>query len=241
MYVHPLQLGRFDIPDSEQWPLEIKYFPEPPQLIRGAMNPWELERKRVLWMAEEAAWKQIKALQIEYRAALADYNWNLNRANQLLGELEHQTGQKGLSKIMGSKGFQAGAMAVTMTNPYGAAIAAALVAINFLEMGFKILSGEAKRKKKRIQQLTDALQQVGRDIDRLAGIMNGLAQRILALTNAKEQATAERNAIEAQDKAINAAQIQAKQAQEQRDAKTHAATVNMMRQTAGKRADYGTL
>jgi len=241
MYVQTIDLGRFEIPEVEDWPLQVRYIPEPPLLIRGAMNPWELEKKRELWMKENEAWKQIQALQSQYRSKLSAYNERVSRFNQLIGEIEHLTGKKGLQRIMGSKGFQAASLAITTTNPYGAIIAAALVAVSLLETGFKILSGEARRKKKRLKELTNALEQVGKEIEQLTAQLSDLARQIMGLTTVREQVKRERKAI---DDASNALMIEKAK---QQDATTHtagaayAARVNALRQSAGKKVDYGTL
>lgn len=241
MYVQPLDLGRFDVPEVEDWPLKVTYFPEPPQLIRGAMNPWELERKRILWMRENEAWKQIQSVQGQYRSALNEYNKNISRFNQLVGEIEHQTGKKGLQKIMGSRGFMAASLAITTTNPYGAVIAAVLAAASLLETGFKILSGEARRKKKRIKELTNALQAVGAEIERLSGVLNGLAQQILALTTTREQSKAERESIDSQTRSIMQQKAKDADTATRTIAKAQAARVNELRRTAGKRTVYDAL
>lgn len=235
MYVQPLDLGRFDVPEVEDWPLRVTYIPEPPQVIRGAMNPWEMERKRILWMRENEAWKQIQTLQRQYQGYLNEYNYNVSRFNQLIGEIEHQTGKKGLQRIMGSKGFQAASLAITTTNPYGPLIAAALVAVSLLETGFKILSGEARRKKKRIKELQNALEEVGRNLDRLTGILSNIAQQILALTMVKEEATKELTAMVQRDTAASAQAYQERQAAERSKGQSRAAFVNALRQRGGQR------
>lgn len=240
-YVQPLDLGRFDVPEVEDWPLKVTYFPEPPQLIRGAMNPWELERKRILWMRETEAWKQIQDLQRQYRGNLNEYNWNVNRFNQLVGEIEGMTGKKGLQRIMGSKGFQAASLAITTTNPYGPLIAAALVAVSLLETGFKMLTGEARRKKKRIAELQRALEQVGRDLERLTGILANLARHILALTMVREEAGKELTAMTARDTQAVQQAYRQKQESDRSKARTHAAYVNQLRQQAGKKAYHDAL
>ena len=241
MYVQAIDLGRFDVPEVEDWPLKVAYFPEPPQLIRGAMNPWELERKRILWMRENEAWKQIQKLQADYRSALSQYNQNVNRFNQLVGEIEHHSGKKGLQRIMGSHGFQAASLAITTTNPYGAVIAAVLAAATLLETGFKILSGEARRKKKRIKELTNALQVVGKEIERLSGVMNNIAQQILALTATREQSKAERELIDTQTRSIMEQKAKDADTATRTIAKAQAARVNELRRTAGKRTVYDAL
>lgn len=241
MYVQAIDLGRFDVPEVEDWPLKVTYFPEPPQLIRGAMNPWELERKRILWMRENEAWKQIQKLQADYRSALSQYNQNVNRFNQLVGEIEHHSGKKGLQRIMGSRGFQAASLAITTTNPYGAVIAAVLAAATLLETGFKILSGEARRKKKRIKELTNALQVVGKEIERLSGVMNNIAQQILALTTTREQSKAERESIDTQTRSIMEQKAKDADTATRTIAKAQAARVNELRRTAGKRTVYDAL
>ncbi len=241
MYVQTIDLGRFEIPEVQDWPLQVRYIPEPPLLIRGDMNPWELEKKRELWLKENEAWKQIGILQGQYRTKLNEYNSRVSRFNQLIGEIEHVSGKKGLQRIMGSKGFQAASLAITTTNPYGAIIAAALVAVSLLETGFKMLSGEARRKKKRIKELTGALEQVGRDIERITGELSSLAGQIMGLTSVREQVTRERKAIDDANRAGMIAQAQQKDAADRSAGAVYAARVNALRRTAGKRTYNDTL
>lgn len=241
MYVQPLDLGRFDVPEVEDWPLRVTYFPEPPQLIRGALNPWELERTRIIWMRENEAWKQIQKLQGEYRSYLNEYNQNVARFNQLIGEIEHQTGKRGLQRIMGSKGFQAASLAITTTNPYGPLIAAALMAVSFLETGFKMLSGEARRKKKRIKELQGALENVGKNLERLTGILSNLARQILALTTVREEATKELKTMVQQDTLVTTEAYQQRQAAEKMKGQARAAYVNALRQRGGQRVNNDTI
>jgi hypothetical protein len=104
MYASSLNdLGRFYVPEyvKEEWVPAVRYIPEPPAPIRGAMNPWQQERQRVLWMAEEKAWKDILPLQAEWRTLMSRLTALIARYNALIGEIEDLVGPTGLQQAAG--------------------------------------------------------------------------------------------------------------------------------------------
>lgn len=136
--MYPLHaLGRFIIPDTPEWVEALRYQAEPPLVIRGAMNPWALERQREIWMAEEAAWKEIQQKQVAYRQVRLAAEAALRRFNAIIRQIEAMTGKKsGMLSAGNVASFVAGAGG----NPY---IMAALA----LKMVVEMILGSKKQKK----------------------------------------------------------------------------------------------
>jgi hypothetical protein len=111
--MYPPLLGKFVLPQEGHWSMPkegwvagVRYQPESLLAVRGAMNPWEVERTRELFMAEEAAWKKIIPLQAEVRAKHAVLLRTMAEYNRLILELEDVTGQKtGLEQVTGVTKF----------------------------------------------------------------------------------------------------------------------------------------
>lgn len=100
-----MYLGEIIVPHSEDWVPNVTYRPEPPIVVRGSLNPWAQERKREQWLAEEAAWKKITALQARWRSQMAGFNVVKGRYNRTIGELEGLTGSTGLIRVKGPIGM----------------------------------------------------------------------------------------------------------------------------------------
>ena len=101
--MYPSHLGKFNIPANDpEWPGKVTYTPEPPITVRSSMNPWETERQREVWLAEEAAWKTILPLQAQFRADAVRMHRAMMEYNGLVGELEAVTGRPvGLQRMTG--------------------------------------------------------------------------------------------------------------------------------------------
>lgn len=94
-----LDLGRFLVPTTDDWVSGITYQPETPIAPRGAFNPWELERTREVFLAEEQAWKTILPLQAEFRSAYALLQSLMVQYNALVDEVSGLMGPTGLQKM----------------------------------------------------------------------------------------------------------------------------------------------
>lgn len=93
--MYPSYLGKFNIPASDpDWVSQMTYTAEPPVTVRHSMNPWETERQREVWLAEEAAWKKIVPLQAEYRALSFRLASAIREIQHWLRDLETLTGKK---------------------------------------------------------------------------------------------------------------------------------------------------
>lgn len=89
-----MYLGEIFVPSTEDWVPGITYRPEPPIVIRGSMNPWADERKREVWLAEEAAWKKITALQGTWRELRKQEAEHMREIQHWLRDMERLTGKK---------------------------------------------------------------------------------------------------------------------------------------------------
>jgi hypothetical protein len=125
----------------------VEYQPEPPIVVRGSMNPWNDERQRVVWQAEEKAWVTIQAKQSEYRRTYDRLQSTIAQMNSLVSELEGLTGKK-----MGMFTVQnlASMLAMSSGNPY-------IIAAMFIKQ-FVFDAFAAKKKKKKIEGLVQRLE-----------------------------------------------------------------------------------
>jgi hypothetical protein len=129
-------LGEFVWPESADWVYKIQYNERRPLAVRGGLNPWELERQRQVWLAEQAAWVRIQSRQADYRRTETAMRNNMKRYNQVLLELEGLTGQS-----IGSQVDTYGGMALAILPGFGWASAAWKLA----SMISGILSGKNKK------------------------------------------------------------------------------------------------
>lgn len=132
------QLNRFQVDEKDDnWIETIRYYPETPIAPRGAFNPWELERTRELFTAENNAWKEIQPLMKQYKALRVEAEALIVQFNQKVTELERMTGKKsGMFSATNIATF----VASSSGNPY---IMAALA----IKMVVDIILGSQKKKK----------------------------------------------------------------------------------------------
>lgn len=100
--MYPSHLGKFNVPSSEvpDWPARITYTPEPPITVRSSMNPWQTEREREIYLAEESAWKAIVPKQVQFRVLYAQALSLMNQYNSTISQLEGLVGRPiGLQKV----------------------------------------------------------------------------------------------------------------------------------------------
>lgn len=88
------ELGKFNVPEVEHWVEKVTYTPEPPIVVRGSMNPWETERQREIYLAEEKAWKDLQAVQAQYRVKRAYFDEQMIYLERTLSEIENMSGGK---------------------------------------------------------------------------------------------------------------------------------------------------
>lgn len=101
--MYPSHLGKFNVPaDDPEWAGKFTYTAEPPITVRSSMNPWETERQREIWLAEESAWNACLPLQASFRAEASTMRRLMNQYNGLVGALESLTGRPvGLQRMTG--------------------------------------------------------------------------------------------------------------------------------------------
>jgi len=179
---YPNALEGFIIPKhTENWPLEIQYVPEPPRQIRGSLNPWELETKRLAFAREEQAWKDIKALQVTYRSIERDMKVWVNEFNGYLAELERVVGKK---VGMGPIGSYTN-MALAVIPGFGW-VSAVFSAVSML---LEMLGGN--KKKKRVNELVAWMEERRLKLAEAQGKLQAIQQEMVNLTQAAEGAKAE--------------------------------------------------
>lgn len=174
-------LGEFVAPfDSDDWAKHVKWNERRPVQTRGALNPWEVERVRIVWEQEKAAWVKIQVLKKEYVERERQMKTDVDIFNAHLNELERITKKKvGLGPI-----GTYGGMALAVIPGFGWFSAA----FSALSMGIEMIGGN--KKKKRINELMrimeDAQQRLQRNQERLLAIQ----QELRMLMNVTEQAKA---------------------------------------------------
>lgn len=141
---YPHTLGEFVAPfDRDEWPTMVQWNERRPQATRGLLNPWEIERTRVIWEKEKGLWPKIEALKGEYGARERQMRQDISIYNAHLSELERITKKKtGLGPI-----GTYGGMALAIVPGFGWASAI----FSVFSMGLEILGGN--KKKKRVHQL----------------------------------------------------------------------------------------
>lgn len=175
-------LGEFVAPlEKDDWVNYVKWNERKPVLIRGALNPWELERTRAVWQAEQSAWAKILPLKKEYGERERQMKHDIAVFNEHLAELERVTKKKvGLGPI-----GQYGSMALAVIPGFGW-FSAAFSAIN---MGLEMLMGN--KTKKRIAELMrimeEAQQRLARNQARLVAIQ-GEVKILMDVTERAKQA-----------------------------------------------------
>lgn len=174
-------IGEFVAPfDSDDWAKHIKWNERRPVQTRGALNPWEVERVRIVWEQEKAAWVKIQVLKKEYVERERQMKTDVDIFNAHLSELERITKKKvGLGPI-----GTYGGMALAVIPGFGWFSAA----FSALSMGIEMIGGN--KKKKRINELMrimeDAQQRLQRNQERLLAIQ----QELRMLMNVTERAKA---------------------------------------------------
>jgi hypothetical protein len=159
------------------------------------MNPWETERQRSLFLAEEAAWKTIQPLQAQFSKEYGAFQKVLSSYNAKVNELERITGQatgllKGGGKI-GSMVFSPVNMAFGMVEK----ILSMIPGIGGL------FSKKAKRKKQRAQALL-------RDIEAEQSTLMAIQQKLVDIEAKVTSALNIAESIRANQPAKMAADVQ---------------------------------
>jgi hypothetical protein len=180
--MYPAHLGKFSVPDRTWgrypggWVPEVEYTAEPPVLSPGALNPWEQERQRVFWQAEEKAWVTIQARQKTYRQIYSNLQVVIQQMNAIARELEALTGKPvGLFSISNI----ATLLASSTGNPY--VIAAMLLKTLVVD----VLLGN--KKKKKIESLVNQLQVLQQQAQTYVTRLHALEDEVSALIQTGER------------------------------------------------------
>jgi len=218
------RLGEFVVDqNSPDWVRKLAYIERRPAAVRGAMNPWETERQRILWQAEEDTWRKIVPLQGDYARVEEAVRKKVAEFNTLIPEFEQLTKSKlGFGQIS-----QYGSMALAIIPGFGWAAAAFGILGNLLGLG----SG----KKKRIEALVRRMEAVQIDIqkgqDRLLAIQREIAQYMTVTESVaqQQQALMQYDRQQTEEARVKRQQV------EQFALQQHRADVAMVRQISPKR------
>lgn len=224
-----MYLCEFIVPEREHFVEAIRYIPRPPLLVRGAMNPWELERTRERWMAEEKAWKDIQAAQIRYRALRVTGERTLNQFNQKLAELENLTGKK--SGMLSASNL-ATFVASSSGNPY---IMAALA----VKMLVDIFMGN--KKKKKIEATIRDLERLQAELMALYREMEQIAGQVVQWANVGESIRAQQQATMTVVAQSSEEAYARRQSLERERGKAHRAMAEMVAHRPRPQGDYDVL
>lgn len=157
-----MYLGEIIVPtDTPDWVPGITFRPEPPIVIRGSYDPYNAERKRAVWIAEQAAWKQIVPLQATYAALKIQEAETMRLIQHWIKDIETLTGKK--------SGMADAANYATLLYSISGGPYAWVAAIG--KLGVDMILGIGK--KKQAKSIMDKLDALGR---KMAGIQSQLQQ-----------------------------------------------------------------
>lgn len=182
---YPNRLGEFTVADNtEDWVKSIRYIERRPVHTQGSMNPWETERKRVLWTQEQAAWQKIQPLKAEYASIERQMERDISIYNSHLAELERIVKKKVGMGPIGSYG----GMALAVIPGFGWASAA----FSMISQLMTMIGGN--KQKKRIKELTGILERTQAALqsakERLIAIQDELRTHLNVTKFVKEQQAA---------------------------------------------------
>lgn len=182
-----MYLGEIIVPtDTPDWVPRITYRADPPIVVRGALDPWNAERKRAVWMAEEAAWKKIVPLQITYNALKINEANTMRLIQHWIRDIERLTGKK--------SGMANAANYATLLYSISGGPYAWVAAIGKLGVDMILSIG----KKKQAKSIINKLEMLGRE-------MEGIHAQLLQITNELKPLVAVGHALKAEQAAIVAA------------------------------------
>lgn len=182
-----MYLGEIIVPtDTPDWVPRITYRADPPIVVRGSYDPYNAERKRAVWIAEEAAWKKIVPLQSQYASLKAQEAETMRLIQHWIKDIETLTGKK--------SGMADAANYATLLYSISGGPYAWVAAIG--KLGVDMILGIGKKKQmKSIMQKLEALGQ------KMASIQSQLEQ----VSNELKPLVAVGHALKAEQQAIMAA------------------------------------
>lgn len=178
------KLGEFVFNQNQpDWVNTIQFVERRPVAVKGAMNPWETERLRLLWVAEKEAWVKIQPIKVKYRKVEQSLRAHANEFNGILKEVERITGKSsGMSPIT-----TYGPMALAVIPGFGWAAAAFTIIFQFMGL----FSG----KKKRVQQLIGEMEVLQATMEREKRALEQLQREAFALIQTTSNVKAEQQAV----------------------------------------------
>lgn len=210
----PMNLGEFLVPKIEDWIPGITYRPEPPLAVRGGLNPWQDERQRQLYLAEERAWKIIQSLQSQYSAKEAELNTIIAGIRQTIASIEAITGKhSGLA--------DAANYAVLLYSLEGGPYA---WAVSLAKMGFDYFTSMSKKHK--LGNLTDMYNYLAAKYVKVKAELDTLVQQVTEQLSVSQQV----KVAQAQQITVQTQQSEATYAQRQQTEAAKGAAYRAMNQ-----------
>lgn len=179
--VYANNLGEFVAPfEKDDWVNHVRWNERRPIVLRGALNPWELERTRYVWEQEKVTWPKIDALKKEYHTREQEMQKDISIFNSHLSELERIMKKK---VGMGPIGQYSG-MALAIIPGFGWFSAA----FSAISMGIEMIGGN--KKKKRIHELMRIMEEAQKRLrfnqERLLAIQ-GEVRLLMGVTGEAQQ------------------------------------------------------
>lgn len=226
---YPNRLGEFVVNwNSEDWPKQIRYIERRPVTGKGVFNPWETERQRVLWQAENDAWKKIVPLKAEYAQKEKVMKQNIAIFNSHLAELERVAGKKvGLGPI-----GTYGGMALAVIPGFGWTAAA----FSAFSMIFEMIGGN--KKKKRINELMRIMEDARVKMERAQKRLQAIVIELDALLQTTGNVQASQSAYAQAVKAKMEQDVVKRNMLDKGYARLHEQEVARVRQMNRNRVDY---
>lgn len=218
-------LGRFDVLPYAQrlqdWIPHIKYYPEPPTVQAARGNPWQAERQRVLYEAEERAWKEIQRLQALWEAQKVKMEQLVDSYNKAVRAIEDRMGELGQKSPFQTMQTTGGLLMVT---PFSLAGKVMLVVAAISQL-VDLATGKTRKAKKDLenwmrdleklnaqiiahqQAMIETQDRIDRNLSVSQTVASGLMQQAAIDQQRAESAYLARQEREAMDTAIHQARV----------------------------------
>ena len=206
-----MYLGEIIVPANDpDWVPKISFRPEPPIVVRGALDPYNAERKRAVFIAEQAAWAKIVPLQARYAALKSHEAETMRLIQHWLRDMERLTGKK--SGLEGAANY--GVLLYSMSGgPYAWAASLAKLGLGFI-LGIG--------KKKQAKSIMRKLEALGVTMGQIQSALATVVSEIEPLVSVGDALKARQQAIRAADTAQAGEQYQTRLAVQAQAGEQHA-------------------
>lgn len=235
-----IHLGRFEVPSErfgqkvDEWVPLIQFIPEPPIVVRGSMNPWDDERKRVLLKAEQDNWVKIQALQQEWPRLKAELHVLIDRYNKGIWEIDKRMEELGMKKS-GMSALDMATFIVGFIPGFGTAAMVMKLATELPKL-IGMLTGKTKRRMKDLKNWIRDVTAVAARMDAIGNRFVGIQTEARALIGQSEFIKSAQQAQAAVDVAATQGAYSQRKANEQTQAAQYSTLVQRTYATRGRRS-----